>query len=126
MTSEPAFIAALRAIATAPAARGLADDAAVLDIGTETLIATHDMMGEGVHWLPGQDPADVAWKLVAVNLSDLAAKGAEPRADRAWPGNPPSGSGTIRRASGRRPVDHRPCRRSDAGVRSAGSRDRRR
>lgn len=78
MTSEPAFIAALRAIATAPAARGLADDAAVLDIGTETLIATHDMMVEDVHWLPGQDPADVAWKLVAVNLSDLAAKGAEP------------------------------------------------
>ena len=36
------------------------------------------MMVEGVHWLPGQDAADVAWKLVATNLSDLAAKGAEP------------------------------------------------
>ena len=36
------------------------------------------MMVEGVHWLPGQDMADVAWKLVAANLSDLAAKGAEP------------------------------------------------
>lgn len=36
------------------------------------------MMVEGVHWLPRQDPADVAWKLVAVNLSDLAAKGAKP------------------------------------------------
>jgi thiamine-monophosphate kinase len=36
------------------------------------------MMVEGVHWLPGQDMADVAWKLVAVNLSDLAAKGARP------------------------------------------------
>ncbi len=36
------------------------------------------MMVEGVHWLPGQDMADVAWKLVAVNLSDLAAKGAQP------------------------------------------------
>lgn len=35
-------------------------------------------MAEGVHFLPGQDPADVAWKLVASNLSDLAAKGAEP------------------------------------------------
>ena len=35
-------------------------------------------MVEGRHWLPGQDMADVAWKLVAVNLSDLAAKGAEP------------------------------------------------
>jgi thiamine-monophosphate kinase len=31
-----------------------------------------------VHFLPEQDPADIAWKLVAVNLSDLAAKGAEP------------------------------------------------
>lgn len=35
-------------------------------------------MVEGVHWLPDQDMADVAWKLVAVNLSDLAAKGAQP------------------------------------------------
>jgi thiamine-monophosphate kinase len=36
------------------------------------------MMVEGVHWLPTQDMADVAWKLVATNLSDLAAKGAVP------------------------------------------------
>jgi thiamine-monophosphate kinase len=50
----------------------------VLDVGGETLILTHDMMVEGVHWLAGQDPADVAWKLLATNLSDLAAKGAEP------------------------------------------------
>jgi thiamine-monophosphate kinase len=35
-------------------------------------------MAEGVHYLAGQDPADVAWKLVATNMSDLAAKGAEP------------------------------------------------
>jgi thiamine-monophosphate kinase len=68
----------LRRIATHPAARGLADDAAVLEVGAETLILTHDTMVEGVHWLAGQDMADVAWKLVAVNLSDLAAKGAEP------------------------------------------------
>jgi len=50
----------------------------VLELGGETLILTHDMMVEGVHVLAGQDPADVAWKLVAVNLSDLAAKGSEP------------------------------------------------
>ena len=36
------------------------------------------MMVEGTHFLPTRDMADVAWKLVAVNLSDLAAKGAEP------------------------------------------------
>lgn len=42
------------------------------------LILTHDVLAEGVHFLPGADPADIAWKLVATNLSDLAAKGAEP------------------------------------------------
>lgn len=68
----------MRALATHPASRGLADDCAVLDFGGEALVVTHDMMVEGVHWLPGQDMADVAWKLVATNLSDLAAKGAEP------------------------------------------------
>lgn len=35
-------------------------------------------MAEGVHFPPEQDQADIAWKLVASNLSDLAAKGAEP------------------------------------------------
>lgn len=78
MSSEATLIAALRTLASHPAARGLADDAAVLEFGGEALVLTHDMMVEGVHWLPGQDPADVAYKLVAVNLSDLAAKGAEP------------------------------------------------
>ena len=72
------FIAALRGLATHPAARGLADDAAVLEFGGETLVLTHDTLVEDVHVLEGQDPADIAWKLVAVNLSDLAAKGAEP------------------------------------------------
>lgn len=76
--NEADFITALRALAPHPAARGLADDCAVLQLGSETLILTHDAMAEGVHFLPGQDPADVAWKLVATNLSDLAAKGAEP------------------------------------------------
>jgi thiamine-monophosphate kinase len=72
--SEADFIARLRHIATDPAARGLADDAAVL----EDLVLTHDMIVEGIHFLPDDTPQDVAWKLVAVNLSDLAAKGAAP------------------------------------------------
>lgn len=72
--SEADFIARLRAIATDPAARGLADDAAVLG----DLVLTHDMIVEGIHFLPDERPQDVAWKLVAVNLSDLAAKGAAP------------------------------------------------
>jgi thiamine-monophosphate kinase len=68
----------MRAIAADPVARGLLDDAAVIELGNEALILTHDMMAEGVHWLSSADPADVAWKLVASNLSDLAAKGARP------------------------------------------------
>lgn len=72
--SEADFIARLRAIATDPGARGLADDVAVLG----DLVLTHDMIVEGIHFLPDDTPQDVAWKLVAVNLSDLAAKGATP------------------------------------------------
>ena len=80
MTTEPAYIDLLRNIATDPAARGLADDAAVLTIAKQSLVLTKDMLAEGVHFLPEDPPADVAWKLVAVNVSDLAAKGATPLA----------------------------------------------
>lgn len=76
--NEAQFIAALRALPLHPGARGLADDCAVIPLGSETLVLTHDMMAEGTHFRAGADLADVAWKLVAVNLSDLAAKGAEP------------------------------------------------
>jgi thiamine-monophosphate kinase len=78
MSAEADFIAALRALATHPAARGLADDAAVLEAGGRRLVLTHDVLAEGVHFLPDDPPEDVAWKLLAVNLSDLAAKGATP------------------------------------------------
>ena len=78
MTSESTFIELMRLMVTTPGARGLLDDTAVIEIGNESLILTHDMMAEGVHWLSNADPADVAWKLVASNLSDLAAKGAKP------------------------------------------------
>jgi thiamine-monophosphate kinase len=78
VSAETDFIAALRGLATDPAARGLTDDAAVLEVGGVTLVLTHDILAEGVHFLPDDPPGDVAWKLVAVNLSDLAAKGARP------------------------------------------------
>ncbi|HYG47908.1 MAG TPA: thiamine-phosphate kinase [Allosphingosinicella sp.] len=78
MPAESDFVDLLRALAGHPAARGLLDDAAVLEIGGRTLVLTHDMLVEGVHYLPDDPPGDVAWKLVAVNLSDLGAKGARP------------------------------------------------
>lgn len=50
----------------------------MLKVGGEVLILTHDALAAGVHFLPDADPADVAHKLVATNMSDLAAKGAVP------------------------------------------------
>lgn len=78
MSRETDFIACLRSIATHPAARGLVDDAAVLEVGAANLVLTTDLLVEGVHYLPDDPPEDVAWKLVAANLSDLAGKGARP------------------------------------------------
>ncbi len=74
MTSEHSILAQLRSIATHPGARGLADDVAVLG----DLVLTHDSIAEGVHYLSSDPPGSVGWKLAAVNLSDLAAKGAQP------------------------------------------------
>jgi thiamine-monophosphate kinase len=79
MTSESSFIETLRRFVTAEAARGLLDDAAVLTppLGRD-LVLTKDLIAEGIHYLRDDPPGDVAWKLLAVNLSDLAAKGARP------------------------------------------------
>jgi thiamine-monophosphate kinase len=73
---ECEVIARLRRVATHEAARGLFDDAALFD----GLVITHDSIAEGVHFLADDPPESVGWKLVAVNLSDLAAKGARPAA----------------------------------------------
>lgn len=73
---ESAILDQLRRIARHPGARGLDDDAAVLG----DLVLTHDTIAEDVHFLADDPPASVGWKLAAVNLSDLAAKGAVPEA----------------------------------------------
>lgn len=60
-------------------ARNLADDAAVImpPAGRE-LVITADAMVAGVHFLPDDPPDQIGRKLLRVNLSDLAAKGATP------------------------------------------------
>ena len=73
---ESSAIERLRRIATSDAALSLRDDVALLD----GLVLTHDSIAEGVHFLSSDPPASVGWKLVAVNLSDLAGKGASPAA----------------------------------------------
>lgn len=61
---------------------GIGDDAAVVEAERNALeVLTTDTMVEGVHWDPRFcSPADVGYKSLAVNLSDLAAMGATPRA----------------------------------------------
>lgn len=74
---------------------GVGDDGAVLRpaIGMD-LVVTTDMLVAGTHFQPDDDPQALGWKALAVNLSDLAAMGAQPRwavvaaalpaADEAW------------------------------------------
>lgn len=74
---------------------GIGDDAALLAVpaGCE-LVATVDTLVAGVHFPEATAPHAIGWKALAVNLSDLAAMGAEPawftlaltlpNADAAW------------------------------------------
>lgn len=68
---------------------GLTDDAAVLTFGADEKTAiTTDCLIAGVHFLDNDPPGDVAAKMLAVNLSDLAAMGARPKfytLAAAWP-----------------------------------------
>lgn len=58
---------------------GIGDDAAVLRPAPGMqLVVTMDTLNAGVHFPLGTAPADIGWKALAVNLSDLAAMGAQP------------------------------------------------
>ncbi|MFG1419140.1 thiamine-phosphate kinase [Xanthobacter sp. V0B-10] len=79
-SGEDRFIARFFApVASAPEALGLRDDAALLSppAGGD-LVLTKDAIVAGVHFFPDDPPASIARKLLRVNLSDLAAKGATP------------------------------------------------
>lgn len=74
---------------------GIGDDAALLQPPAhEQLVVAMDTLNAGVHFPEATAPADIGWKALAVNLSDLAAMGARPawctlslslpQADAAW------------------------------------------
>jgi thiamine-monophosphate kinase len=58
---------------------GIGDDAAIVQVpvGRQLVIAT-DTLNRGVHFPDNTAAADIGWKALAVNLSDLASMGAEP------------------------------------------------
>jgi len=76
------LINAIRArvnIARDDVALGIGDDAAVTNVPAgRQLVACTDTLVAGVHFLADTTPEDIGWKSLAVNLSDLAAMGAEP------------------------------------------------
>lgn len=58
---------------------GIGDDAALLRMPAgKLLVVATDTLNAGVHFPAGTAPADIGWKALAVNLSDLAAMGARP------------------------------------------------
>jgi thiamine-monophosphate kinase len=81
MPGEFALIARIQARAAGrdDVVLGIGDDAALLrpSPGQQLVVAT-DTLNAGVHFPADSAPADVGWKALAVNLSDLAAMGAEP------------------------------------------------
>ncbi len=80
-TGEDAIIQEFLAplAAGAPGARSLRDDCASLTPppGMDLVLKT-DPIRAGIHFFADDDPADIAWKALAVNVSDVAAKGATP------------------------------------------------
>ena len=80
-SGEERFIAQYLAplAAAHPGAYGLTDDCAELaPLPGHALIFKTDPIVEGVHFLTDDAPEDLAWKALAVNVSDLAAKARAP------------------------------------------------
>ena len=74
---------------------GIGDDAAIFDLDSGyQLVTTTDTLSEGVHFFKDTSPEDIAYKSLAVNLSDIAAMGATakyftlaitlPKLDETW------------------------------------------
>lgn len=81
MDSEFDLIARIRARAGTrdDVLLGIGDDAAILRVPAgHDLVVSTDTLNTGVHFPPDTAPSDIGWKALAVNLSDLAAMGAEP------------------------------------------------
>ncbi len=59
---------------------GIGDDAAIINVAEETeLVISTDTLVSGVHFFENSSAADIAYKSLSVNLSDIAAMGALPR-----------------------------------------------
>lgn len=80
MTSEFNLIERFFTQPAPHAVLGVGDDAALLAVGPDMELAVStDMLVSGTHFFPDSDPRKLGWKTLAVNISDMAAMGAQPR-----------------------------------------------
>ena len=100
-----------RGMARADVVLGVGDDAALLQVPADAeLVATTDTLVAGVHFPHGSPPASIGHRALAVNLSDLAAMGAQPawallaltlpEADETWLSEFAAGFGALAQAHG--------------------------
>jgi len=100
-----------RGMARADVILGVGDDAALLQPPANVeLVATTDTLVAGVHFPDGSPPASIGHRALAVNLSDLAAMGAQPawallaltlpEADESWLSEFAAGFGSLAQAHG--------------------------
>ena len=69
------------------------DDCAVIDVGERYLVASTDMLHRRTDFPDIMNPWQMGWMTVAVNLSDIAAMGAEPAGVLIAAGLPPEADG---------------------------------
>ncbi|MCX7164805.1 MAG: thiamine-phosphate kinase [Rhodocyclales bacterium] len=80
MPSEFELIARYFTRATSHTELGIGDDGAlVVPTHGQVLVISTDLLVEGTHFLSDTDPEALGWKTLAVNISDMAAMGAQPR-----------------------------------------------
>jgi len=75
---EKAVVSSIISMLHTSARSGPGDDAAVIDIGDRCLVVSTDMLWQGTHFHPSMTWRQKGWMAAAVNLSDMAAMGAQP------------------------------------------------
>ncbi len=68
----------LKILTKGDVAVGPGDDCAAIDMGKEYLLITTDMISQKTHIMKEMTPFQIGWFIVAINLSDIAAKGGKP------------------------------------------------